>query len=118
LHEFLEYLSVHGYSKDTIEAYCLDLMLFFQFIEKYFPEESDRCCYPTEYAISQNVYDRYKEEYKNGSAAWGLRNAVETPNGTQLNKSSMTITKEGKFSHSDISFGIGVRPVLWIDLGE
>jgi len=33
-------------------------------IEKYFPEESDRCCYPTEYAISQNVYDRYKEEYK------------------------------------------------------
>ena len=99
-------------------------LLSYSEANKYFTSDSKRCCDPTEYAVKQNVYDRYKDDYKKGSAAWGLRTSagvqwalivegIEFPTGAFHN--TFEIKKQGEFGSSDIDFGTGVRPTIWID---
>lgn len=80
-------------------------------VKYYLPNNSDRMCSPTEYAVTQGAF----REYRLGTCWWWLR----TPGETSQDASS--VNSDGTIDTDDGSVNSGkgcVRPAMWVRIGD
>lgn len=88
-------------------------------VEKYFSTKNKRTCAPTDYAIAEGVLidTRYTKE-SSATCSWWLR----SPGGSTLRAANVDsdgdIDSIGDLVYDEnySQYGIGVRPVMWINL--
>ena len=106
------------YHADTTTTYDKIFLLSIAEAEKYFSSNASRMCTATDYASAAGAYTT-KEYYIDGKPTyiWWLR----TP-GAKGGIDHSTISYDGSIGYNGssqcVNHGRGVRPAMWIDLGE
>ena len=78
-------------------------------VERYFPNKEDRLCYPTAYAISNEIY--YHDDI--GTSCWWLRTPGDNEYSAARVYSRGEIDLDGDYV--DHAFD-AIRPAMWVDL--
>lgn len=80
-------------------------------VKYYLPNDSDRMCSPTEYAVTQGAF----REYRLGTCWWWLR----TPGETSQDASSINADGSIDTGKGSVNSGKGcIRPAMWVQIGD
>ena len=77
---------------------------------KYLPNDSDKICNLTDYAL-KNGYIKSRNGYQDNGTGWWLRSSLSHNRGVAGSVSN----RDGVY-FSDVLYSFGIRPALWINL--
>ena len=100
---------------DEVTSYDKIFLLSLKELEEYFPTAEERKCYPTEYAKAKGVTTNLSWNADNLHDCWWWLRDCNTKHYTPIVVLAGTILYDGMYYNKD---GIGVRPAMWVSLGE